>query len=71
MSIINCKVYLTLTWSENCVLTDMKTTPARADNNLPAVEALTGATFSITDAKLYVPVVTLYTKNNNNSLEQL
>ena len=58
MPLINCKVSLTLTWSKNCVLTDMKTTPAGADNNPPAVEVPIGATFSITDAKLYVPVQT-------------
>ena len=51
MPLINRKVSSTLTWSKNCVLTDMKTTPAGADNNPPAAEAPAGATFSITDAK--------------------
>ena len=31
----------------------------------------TNATFQITDTKLYVPVVTLSTKDDNNFLEQL
>ena len=31
----------------------------------------TNAIFKITDTKLYVPVVTLSTKNDNNFLEQL
>ena len=31
----------------------------------------TGATFKITDTKLYVPVVNLSSKDNNNFLEQL
>ena len=31
----------------------------------------TNATFKITDAKLYLPVITLSTKENNNFLEQL
>ena len=31
----------------------------------------TGATFNIKDSKLYVPVVTLPTKDDNNFLEQL
>ena len=31
----------------------------------------TNATFKITDTKLYVPVVTLSTKDDNNFLEQL
>ena len=30
MPLINCKVHLTLTWSENCVLTDITTQAARA-----------------------------------------
>ena len=70
MPLINSKVSSTLTWSKNCVLTDMKTTPAGADNNRPAAEAPAGATFSITDAKLSVQVVTLSTKDDNTLLEQ-
>ena len=30
MPLINCEVSLTLTWSENCVLTDITTQAARA-----------------------------------------
>ena len=75
MPLINCEVPLTLTWSENCVLTDITTQTARApqgDNPArPAIHAPTSATFKITGTKLYVPVVTLSTKDNNNFLEQL
>ena len=53
--LINCEVELILTWSKNCVLADM-TVDADAD---PAIVAPSGATFKITDTKLYVPVVTL------------
>ena len=71
----NCKVSLTLTWSENCVLTDITKQTARApqgDNPArPAIRAPTSATFKITDTKLYVPVVTLSPKDDNNFLEQL
>ena len=45
---INCKVELLLTWNENCVL-----------SNVAAA-----LTFKITDAKLYVLVVTLSTEDN-------
>ena len=69
MSLINCEVSLTLTWSKNCVLTDMKIRVAERDN--PAIAAPINATFKITDTKLYVSVVTLSTENNNNLLEQL
>ena len=75
MPLINCEVSLTLTWSENCVLTDIKTqTAAAAQGDNPArekVDAPTNATFKITDTKLYVPVVTLSAKDDNNFLERL
>ena len=48
LPLINCEVNLILTWSSTCVITNS-----------------TGAgTFEITDTKLYVPVVTLSTKEN-------
>ena len=51
MPLINCKVELSLKWIENCVLT----TAANANK----------AIFKITDAKLYVPIVTLSIKDNS------
>ena len=48
MPLINCKVELSLKWNENCILSS----------------AGTAATFTITDTKLYVPVVTLKTEDN-------
>ena len=48
MPLINCKVELSLTWYENCILSS----------------AGTAATFAITDTKLYVPIVTLKTEDN-------
>ena len=75
MPLINCEISLTLTWSENCVLTDIKTqTAAAAQGDNPArerIDAPTNAVFKITDTKSYVPVVTLSTKDHNNFLEQL
>ena len=76
--LINCEVSLTLTWSENWVLTDITTQAARnnnpnADPSVEAregIDAQTNTTFKITDTKLYVPVVTLSTENDN-FLEQL
>ena len=58
--LINCEVELILTWSKNCVLADMTA------NVSPS-----GATFKITDTKLYVPVVTLSKENDIKLLEQL
>ena len=73
MPLINCEVSQTLTCSGNCVLTDITTQAARAAQRgnpaRPAINAPTNATFQITDAKLYVPVVTLSTENDKRLLE--
>ena len=55
MPLINCEVNLILIWSSTCVITN--STCARR--------------FAITDTKLYVPVVTLSTKDNAKLREQL
>ena len=57
MSLINCKVEFQLKRIENCVLT----TAANANK----------ATFKITDAKLYVPIVTLSIEDNAKLSELL
>ena len=64
----NCEVELILTWSKNCVLADMTARPAQDGN--PAIVALSGAIFKITDTK-YVPVVTLSKENDTKLLEKL
>ena len=74
---INCEVSLTLTWSENCVSTDITTQTTRnanpnADCPVQARERIdvpTNATLQITNTKLYVPVVTLSTQDDNKLLE--
>ena len=58
MPVINCKVELSLKRIENFVLTKA---PIGANANVTGADS---ATFKITDAKLYVPVVTLSTKDN-------
>ena len=75
MPLINCEISWTLTWSENCVLTNRayrEEVAAQGDN--PAVDEInvpTNATFKITDTKSHVPVVTLSAENDNKLLEQL
>ena len=55
MPLINCEVNLILAWSKDCVITNS-----------------TGeGMFTITETKLYVPVVTLSTKDNEKLLQQL
>ena len=48
MPLINCKIELSLKWYENCILSNSGT----------------AATFKITDAKLYIPIVTVKTEDN-------
>ena len=48
MPLINCKIELSLKWYENCILSS----------------AGTAATFTITNTKLYVPIVTLEIEDN-------
>ena len=64
---------LTLTWSENCVITTKATREADPDAD-PAVDGINNpanAVFKIADCKLYVPVVTLSAEDDNKILEQL
>ena len=55
MPLINCEVNLFLTWSSTWVITN----------------ATGEGRFTITDAKLHVPVVTLSTQDNAKLLRQL
>ena len=48
MPLTNCKVEILLNWYEKCILSNSGT----------------AATFKITDAKLYIPIVTLKTEDN-------
>ena len=58
MTLIDCEVNLVLTWSANCIIvyTDVLNQ---------------GVTFTITETKLHVPVVTLSTQENAELLTQL
>ena len=47
MPLINCKAELSLTWNKKCILSSSGT------------DARTDASFTITDSKIYVPVVLL------------
>ena len=54
--LISCEVSLELKWDKNCVITSLEQREIGGGNR---DNAPTGATLSITDCKLYVPVVTL------------
>ena len=58
MPLINCEDNLILTWSSTCVIASV-------------IVANQAATFTITDTKLYVPVVTFSTQEKTKFLQQL
>ena len=60
MPLINCKVELSLTWIENCILA----TSVNVAND--AITNASKAAFKIIDAKLYVPAVTLLPEEMEN-----
>ena len=65
MPLINCKIHLELNWNNNCVMYG-------ADNYAGGDNANNRETaFRITSTKLYVPVVTLSTKDNVTLTKQL
>ena len=55
MPLINCKIYLELNWIEDCFLSS-------TGNSVK---------FKITDAKWYIPIVTLFTKDSVNLTKPL
>ena len=55
MSLVNSKINLIVTWSSNSVI----------------VNSTGEVTFAITDTTIYVPVVTLSTRDNVKLLDQL
>ena len=59
MPLVNCKIDLKLTWHKDCMISSVD----------PAAGQV--VSFMITNTKLYVPVVTLSTKDNNNLKKQL
>ena len=79
--LFNCEIYLTLTWSKDCIILSKakgdavaaaKLSAENVSNAVPGVDVSeTNATFEIKDTQLYVPVATLSTEDDNNFWEQL
>ena len=64
--LINCEIKLDLSWSKECIVSEINKTPEVIDNPDanspdPLIKATTetSATIQINNAKLFVPVVTL------------
>ena len=61
MPLINCKVELKLKWTKYCLLS-----AAGNNNNINENANVNNIIFNIKDTKLYVPVVTLSARDNQN-----
>ena len=59
LPLVNCKIDLELTWHKDCMISSVNAAAGQV------------VSFMITDTKLYVPVVTLSTKDNTNLTKQL
>ena len=57
--LISFEVFLELKWNKNCVITSLERRQVDAGPPVVRDNDPTGATLSITDCKLYIPVVTL------------
>ena len=57
--LISCEVFLELKWNKKCAITSLERRQVDAGPPVVRDNAPTSATLSITDCKLYVPVVTL------------
>ena len=78
MPLIICETELNLSWSKDCITSEISRTPQRdanldATSPVPTVAAteINSATFKINNAKLYVPVVRLPVNNNTKYLENI
>ena len=57
--LISCEVFLELKWKKKCVITSLERRQVDAGPPVVRDNAPTGATLSISDCKLYLPVVTV------------
>ena len=71
MPLINFEIPSTLSWHENCVITSLEKRVVEGTNPQQKDNSSTNAFFKITDAKLYVPVVTLSSEEDNELLNKL
>ena len=68
---INCEIELDLSWSKECIISEISRTSEIRENNRVTATERTGETFQKNNAKLYVPVVTLSINNNIKFLENI
>ena len=78
LPLTNCEIELDLLWSKECIMSEISITPAflsNSDANPPVLAVtviqITGVTFQINNAKLYMIDVTLYINDNIKFLENI
>ena len=71
LPLIICKIELYLSWSKACIVSEIWITPVIAGNPPNPPRQITGATFQINNAKLYISVVTLSINDNTRFLENI
>ena len=69
--LISCEVFLELKWNKNCVITSSEQRKVDAGPPVVRDDPPAGATLSITDCKLYVPVVSFSKDDEINLLANL
>ena len=69
--LISCEVSLELKWNKNCVITSLENRIINAGPPVIRGNVPTSATLSITDCKLYIPVLTLSKDDESKLLTNL
>ena len=71
LRLINFEIDLNLSWSKNCVNSEISRAAAVTGDNPAEATLTTWATFQINNAKLCVPIVILSINNSTKFLEHL
>ena len=68
---VNWEIELDLSWSKECITSEISIIPSIAGNPPSAARQTTAAIFQINNARLYVLVVTLFINDNFKFLENI
>ena len=68
---ISCEIELDLSWSRNCVISEILRTPEVGGSNPADATQTKVATFNINNARLHVSVVVVSINDNTKFLENI
>ena len=68
--LVNCEIKQNLSWSKNCVISEISRTPKVSGDNPVEATLTTNATLQINNAKLFVPLVNLTINDKVKFLEK-